>query len=62
MNNNNFYKLLLVIDIKLFRLVDIIKIKVFKNKKNRYTTLISPVIRLLSPLYIIRKIKQKSSS
>ncbi|WP_272656633.1 MULTISPECIES: glycosyltransferase [unclassified Providencia] len=53
-------KPLYYIDITLFKLNDIVKIKILKNKKNKLTTFISPAFRLLSPLFILRKIKNSN--
>ena len=57
LNVNIFHKLLYIIDIMLFRMADIVKIKILKNKKSKLSRYIEPLVRLFSPLYLIRRIK-----
>lgn len=51
-------KSLLYFDILMFRFCDLFKIHILRNKRNRFSLLISPNLRFLSPLYIHRKIKK----
>ncbi|MTC30471.1 glycosyltransferase [Providencia alcalifaciens] len=48
--------LLLLWDIKLSRLNDFIRIYIFKNKKKPFYNFLSSIFRLLSPLFLMRKI------
>lgn len=50
-------KKLMYLDILLFRITDLVKVKIFRNKKNKISMLLSPALRFLSPLYLIRKYK-----
>lgn len=56
---NKFTYLLYILDIYLFRLTDIIKLKIFLNKKNLLSKKLSLIPRLLSPLYLKRKFRGK---
>lgn len=56
LNIGFFYKLLFLLEIKLFRLSDLVKIRILKNKKNTISQCVGPSFRLFSPLYLIRKI------
>lgn len=56
---NKFIYLLYALDVFLFRLTDLIKLKIFKNKKSNLSKAISPIFRLISPLYIKRKVRNK---
>ncbi|MTC74732.1 glycosyltransferase [Providencia sp. wls1919] len=60
LKSNIFIKMLISIDIKLFFITDLLKIYVFKNKKSRLSKFISPLPRMLSPYYLLRKTKTKT--
>ncbi|HBJ0110535.1 TPA: glycosyltransferase family 2 protein, partial [Escherichia coli] len=49
-------RLLLKIDLILYRLTDLFKIYILKNNNNKFSRLISPMFRFLSPLYISKKL------
>ncbi|WP_272689700.1 glycosyltransferase family 2 protein [Providencia sp. PROV033] len=51
-------RLLLKIDLILYRLTDLFKIYILKNNNNKFSRLISPMFRFLSPLYINKKLRK----
>lgn len=52
-------KALYFLDLRITQFSDNIKIKIFKNKKNFYSSKTTYLIRLLSPVYLFKKIKSR---
>ncbi|EMI7064251.1 MULTISPECIES: glycosyltransferase family 2 protein [Providencia] len=59
LNKNKIVTIFYKIEISSYKLSNLIKVKLFRNKKNRVTHTISLFSRLMSPIFTICKIKSK---